>query len=415
MQKSHPADVDEQLAQADDHKVRRIVALVDGTADPAMNRALLDPLRSRLSALRPGRPLRFTRLLFIPFDPLTVPLRQWRIGDATLPRSAMAPIARQVRAALGETARAVDALITRQAIDETDAINQAGALLWPYAAELIAAADPPADWADSDLPLATYRALAASLATVLRRAVPMRRLANEAARGARIPDEASMRHILKNIDAESKTSCAMIARLILANAPHATCILGRIPGVAHDKERKAALRDAVDIGLQGALTHMEHDHHVYRDITDGAVSGVDESIRRAAVLLHALAMDAEFAAHRPRVAALRGRLDQACRTRFSRSVHDELESPLGAASERIEGQAQTDLEAGARGLRKLETEARKLGGSTIYDPLLAGAAEMVSAAETAGTLTAMGKLRLIEILAGVAAAEAIYRRSRQSR
>jgi hypothetical protein len=409
MEKRHSAAVDDlRLAQADDHKVRRIVALVDGTTDPAMNRALLDPLRSRLSVLRPARPLRFTRLMFIPFDPLTVPLRQWRIGDATLPRPAMAPIARQVSAALGEIARDVDALITRQAIDAEEAIKHAGELLWPHAAELIAAADVPTDWADTELPLAAYRVLAAALAAVLRRAVPLRRLANEAARGVRIPDETSARHILTNIDSESKIGCTMIARLILENAPHATSILGRIPGVTRDPERKAALRDAVDTALRGALTHMEHDHRVFRDITDGAVADVDENIRRAAGLLYELATDAEFAAHRPRVAALRDRLDRACRTRFSRSVHDELEWPLGAASERMEGQAQTELEASARGLRKLETEARKLGGSTVYDTVLAGAAET-------GTLTTMGKVRLTEILAGVDAAEAIYRRLRQPR
>jgi hypothetical protein len=411
MAKPQIADLDElRLAQASDHKVRRVVAVVDDAGSPALNRALLDPLRPRLSILRPVRPLRFTRLLFLPFDPLTVPLRQWRTGDAAVPRPALAPIARQVHAALGQSARDIDALITHRTADAAEAINQAGELLWPHAATLVMAGDAPFDWADTDLPLAAYRPLVSALAAVLRRAVPLRRLANDDARGVRIPDEDTVLRVLENIDAESKIGCAMIARLILALAPHATCILRRIPAMARDRDRKAELRDAVDLGLREALTQMEQDRGGLRGIADGAVAGADENIRRASDLLSAIASDADFATHRPRVAALRAKLDQACRTRFSRGVREGLEVPLGAASARMEGQAQTDLEVSARDLRKMETEARKLGGATVYDTMLSRAADTVGAAEAAGALTSMGKLRLIEILSGADAAEAIYRR-----
>ena len=82
-------------------KIRRILAVVDDVSNPAVNQALLDPVRHRLASLNPARPLRFARLLFIPLDPLMVAPRDWRPNEPTLPRSILAPVAKAVRAGLG--------------------------------------------------------------------------------------------------------------------------------------------------------------------------------------------------------------------------------------------------------------------------------------------------------------------------
>ena len=63
------------LMEADDDKVRRILAVMDSVTDPTVNQTLLDPLRPRLAALRPVRPIRFGRLLLTPLDPVIVPAR----------------------------------------------------------------------------------------------------------------------------------------------------------------------------------------------------------------------------------------------------------------------------------------------------------------------------------------------------
>ena len=62
-----------EVADAGDEKILRIVALLDRSSAPAGAQAILDPLRPRLAALRPSRPLRFERLLFMPFGSLVVP------------------------------------------------------------------------------------------------------------------------------------------------------------------------------------------------------------------------------------------------------------------------------------------------------------------------------------------------------
>ncbi len=82
--------------------------------------------------------------------------------------------------------------------------------------------------------------------------------------------------------------------------------------------------------------------------------------------------------------------------------------PLAALSVPLDGPAQTALESVARELRKLEMMARKLGDPAGYDALLRTASEAVVTAADAGTMTPMRKYRLIEILAGPEAAEALY-------
>jgi hypothetical protein len=74
----------------------------------------------------------------------------------------------------------------------------------------------------------------------------------------------------------------------------------------------------------------------------------------------------------------------------------------------VDGKAQTALESSARELRKLETMARHIGNPAGYDALLRTASDAVLTAADAGILTPMRKYRLIELLAGSDAAEALY-------
>src|ERR1700677_1689403 len=154
------------LLQADDRKIRRVLAVVDNVSDPAVNKALLDPLRPRLASLKPVRPLRFARLLFIPIDPLTVPARAWRSGDPTVPRTALAVIAATVRTGLGELASVIDKIIAGRKVDAIQAVTEAGNALWPRAAEILVAAPIPAEWTETGLPHSAYKPLAASIAAV---------------------------------------------------------------------------------------------------------------------------------------------------------------------------------------------------------------------------------------------------------
>jgi hypothetical protein len=396
------------LLEADDHKIRRVLAVVDRVADPAMNQALLETLRPRLATLRPVRQLRLSRLLFIPLDSLTVPLRGWRPSDTTVPRPVLAPLAKLVRSVLGDLGPVIDGIIAGHKADAALAITQAGELLWPRAAAILAAAPPPADWTETGLPPETFKPLAASIAAVLRRAPQLRCLAMDEAQGGLATDKAAVAEILADITNETPVACAMIARLILVQSPHALPVLGCIAGAGRTSAEKELLRRMVDGAVAAVLTQMERDSGVIHEIDHVPLAQAGPAVRRVLTMLREVEADRSLAEHWPHLKTIRLRLDEVCRARFARGVREALVAPLTTASVAVDGPAQTALESSARELRKLETMARKVGDAAGYDALLRTASDAVLAAADAGTLTPMRKCRLIEILAGSEAAEALY-------
>jgi hypothetical protein len=153
---------------------------------------------------------------------------------------------------------------------------------------------------------------------------------------------------------------------------------------------------------------MESDAGFTGEIQAVALANAGAQVRRIVTFLREIEDDAGFAADRPRLHAIRQKLDQACRERFSDDLTTGLLTPLAEAPGPIDGAGQTRMETHSRELRALETEARKVGGAASYDRLLNEATEAVMEAATAGTLTPARKLRLIEILAGPEAAAALY-------
>lgn len=164
-------EVARALLGAKDEQLVRVVAFVDGlgiergTAD-----RLLESVRPRLAVLGLPRPLSFTRLLFMPLDPVIVPSAMWRPGGSHFPRGAIMPLATALHGALGDTAAAVDAACAGRATDDSDTIHASGAVLWPAAAAAIALfAGPPEGWEASGHGPDTFPALAALCAAAWRR------------------------------------------------------------------------------------------------------------------------------------------------------------------------------------------------------------------------------------------------------
>ena len=81
------------LGQAKDPQLGRLVAMLDAMPERGALDNLIEPLRPRLLHLRPERPLRFARLLFLPLDPIIVPANVWQRDRPTIPRTAVTPMA----------------------------------------------------------------------------------------------------------------------------------------------------------------------------------------------------------------------------------------------------------------------------------------------------------------------------------
>lgn len=144
------------LAAAPDGKLGRIVGMLDGLLDRSEADALLAPLRPRIAALRPPRPLRFARLLALPLEGALVAPEAWTGAPAEIPRSALTPLAEAARRALSEVAEEIEVAALGRSVADEALVGRLGRRLWPLAG---AAALPPLPpgWEAAGLPPAAAR------------------------------------------------------------------------------------------------------------------------------------------------------------------------------------------------------------------------------------------------------------------
>lgn len=393
-----------RLHDADDVTMLKVLSLLDQAADPAANETLLAPVRARLAAIRPLRPLRFERLLFMPLDPVIVPARDWRAGEPTLPRTAIAPLSGLVRAGLGEEAALFDRLLQGRDTGEYDLITRVGASLWPAAAGLLDRASTPGpDWEGSGLRPDLFIRLARAVAAVLRRAVLGRNLVRSLQDGLVQADAATFAPLLAGLEAESDAGCAMAASVILVRLPAAAPFLARtLPDRA--ASARARLHGALSQAVDQVLSTLEGPDGSIAELGRAPLTRSADEVRQLVALLDGLESGAGAALHRTRTRPIRERLDRACRARFADGLETDVLRPLAQVRAPLDGAGQRRLEGGARDLRRLEQAARTLGGAATYDRMLAKAAEQVSTIP----LPLAQRARLIEILAGPDAAEALY-------
>lgn len=410
-----PADIralGADLAQADDVKVLRVAAMLDELAGGQVAQALMDPLRPRLAALRPSRPLRFARLLFTPFDMLIVPARAWRPGDPTLSRAAMPVIAATVRAALPDLSQGIDAEIAGRRTDATQLIAETGSRLWPAAAEVLASVPPPRDWDATGLPIAVWPAIAQSSAIVLERAPALHGLIRDARPGAVEPDENAIRAVLRGVPETPPEGSAMVMRLVLEQIPRTAPILRRMITMSRDLTEKRVLQQALDRGMDEMLDHLQAETGVIRDLGQASIASAGEEVRRLADLLDDLENDPSGPRRKGRLQTIRDTLDTACQARFATGVEQGIVSPLARPGARVAGATQVAMERRARELKTFESAARLMGGSRKYTAMLGQAARAVESAGDSGALSTGRVVRLVEILLGSDAAEEIYLRNR---
>ena len=396
------------MLSADDTKIRQIVSLLDESPQHHVVHAVLDKIRPRLAALRPVRPLRFTRLLFIPFMDLLVPAGDWKPGHASVPRSILKPISDIVETALGRDADAIHSMIAGHDTNALDVVAQAGALLWPRAGEILAPAPLPEGWTHTGLPDTAYPPLARALATVLRRAVPLRWLQRETELGMLQSNQQIIDQILSDMVSEPVEGRLLVFKLLIEHFPRPSMLVQRLSGLTDTPAERALLQAAMAAGVDDFLSGAE----AAADIV-GTLSDVSTHVQRLTTLLQDLSNDAEAPRHRARLRVIREKMDVLCRDRFAEGMQEGLVSPLAAtASAPVDADGQKQLERCARDLRSVETVGRKLGSPAAYDALLGQAGAKVEAAVDTGVLSPMRAVRLVEILAGPDEAEKLYNRKR---
>jgi hypothetical protein len=396
------------LATARDEQIMRVVAMVDGLERRGAADGLIAALRPRLAELHPSRPLRFARLLFLPLDPLIVPAARWRAGSATVPRTALAPLAEAVHAALGADAATIDAAIAGHSLSDKDSVAVTGETLWPRAGAILATAPDLPGWQATGLPAASARGLARGVGAVLLAVVALRGLVAQAEIGVTLEPE-PVQAILAKVATAGNEALAMAVGVLLAWLPEAAALLPRGASVL-GPDGTTLMRLAAGQATEVLLDRLEVKGGAEAVLITGSLSETGAEVRRITTLLEALD-EAGPAARRRRLAAIRGRLERSCRSRFANGLAAGVAAPLQAAGWRPTAEALAGVEATARGLRQLEGLARRLGGGAFYDTLLRDTAAAVWARPADGTLGVAEKVRLVEILAGSDEADALLAKS----
>jgi transcriptional regulator with XRE-family HTH domain len=235
-------DLQHRLAGAQDGQIKRVVAMVDALPERGAADRLIAPLRPRLAQLRPARPLRFCRLLFLPLDPLIVPAPKWRPLSLTIPRSVLEPLAVSVRDAMGpEVKSAVDAAIAGHTTRDTETVREAGAVLWPIAGRILCAAPASRSWHTTGLPAAEHPALARAAGAVILHGVTLHEIADTSREG-REPQEKLIETLLCRSALHGPETVSRVMAVLLESMPHAEATLrlaaagvGFIKGLMRDQ------------------------------------------------------------------------------------------------------------------------------------------------------------------------------------
>ncbi|MGC1409359.1 MAG: hypothetical protein WA864_10495 [Acetobacteraceae bacterium] len=383
------------LAAAQDDQIHRVLTIIDALAERGDADKLIAPLRGRIAELRPRRKLSLTRLLFTPLHPLIVDAAGWSSAAPSIPRTAILPLAGQVRDGLGATAATLDALAAQHS--STDGIGELvgiGGELWPAAAKVLAGAPMPANWtAKTGLRERDHAALASAVSSLLAQAFPLLRVVVRAMAGT-APEPEELHALLEAVVPAGGQSLAMMIGLALGWLPRSELLIRVVDDFA-GRHADPAVSATVDGAIDFVLTRIEQSPLPSADLTTAAVEA-----RQVAVMLGDLMLgSAQRPRRRNRVEQVRREVDTACRERFTIEVETQLVTPsagiAAAGDDAIEA-----LEAAARGLRRFEGAARQIGSAEQYDQQLKRAAEALRPKPDEDAVARVSRVRLVEILRG---------------
>jgi hypothetical protein len=398
----------QEILDAGDPQIMRIVATVDAMTQRGKADMLIEPLRLRLAMIQPPRPLRFVRLMFHPLDLLIIPASRWRPGQQALPRTALMPMADHVKLAMGEAAIAIEAEIAGHTTLDTDLICRLGQSLWSTAAAILAKTPMPKTWDSTELGDLSYRPLANAVATLLAETATIETLRAESATGLLPPQPAVIAAILSRVARSNKPVLPMMIAVLLDRLPEAA---GLLPAANMGPEA-AATHAAMEEATELLLRQLDREDGIETRIAAGTLGEAGAVASRVATLLKHLDSGNAKPQRRERVRAVRQRLDADCKLRFAAGLQNELLAPLLQVGLSPDASDLHGMEAAARGLRMLETEGRIVGSGSTYDLLLEKAAAAIKGDAMKDKLSLADRMRLVEILRGPDAALEMLDRKR---
>lgn len=383
-----------ELADVPDVQLRRIVALIDSLPRRGIIDALIDPLRPRLGQLRPPRPLRLARLMFMPLDPIIVPPPQWRRGMPFIPRSVIVPLETVAQAALPEKVRAMFAAAAGCTTRDLALVESLGALLWPALPGLMPE-ETPENWSETGLQPADWPGLREMLVGLWQVSAPLWRAQQAAADG---PPEALVIAALEPALGQGGTIGELALSVLLARASAPAAV--------------AQIAMQLSSKLTGPAERML-ENWLQRPLPDLDSLPPEEGANSLFLLARTLSAleEGDFGKDGVRRAALystRVSARQHVGTYFADKLGKEIAAPLAqqGGSGPMDEKAVAALEQTARDLRRYIAAARELGDPGVTERPLAPVLGQLKKDALAATdpLRRTDMVRLVELLEGSEAA-----------
>jgi hypothetical protein len=387
------------LTEAEHSKIVRLVAAADTLRQRGAVDDLIAPFRTRLAHMAPARPLRFARLLFMPLDPLVVVPAHWQPKSPMIPRSALLPMAETVFAAMGEDAARIERMIEGYTTRDQAVVVEAGTLLWPTAARVLARCAPPPGWTEqTGFPAAIFSSIAVSTGAVFEQVLTLQTWRAEAQLGIFVGLTA-LQQILQQVGKGRPEALGMFIALMLARLPKTARLLrGAIAEVGW--AAAAEMRAAMESAIASLLERLELENGIETMILRTALGEAGAEVSRVADVMVCRDLKNAAPAQALRMSVLRRRLDESCRLRFTIGLQADFLQVLEALGSKADTADMIRLEGAARGLRELSDEARRIGSAGLYDTLLRQSTDAIKAIGPDGAFSLADKVRLVEILAG---------------
>ncbi len=266
--------------------------------------------------------------------------------------------------------------------------------------------EPPAGWESTGLGAQVYKPLARRIGALLYQAERLGELTADAAQGLVPPEANAVRALLANAVRHDPHVQPMAIALLLARIPEAAPLLMQVATTLGQRDG-LLLRHAGEQAADILLDQLETPGGAEGQLGGGDLAEAGATVRRLTSLLGALDGESLSPDRRERLNGLRQRIRTGCESLFTERLTTDLLEPLRAGGTERGPSGRWELETAARGLRALETEARRAGDTKAYDALLEQAAETVREMTERGEIDRVDGLRLVEIVSGPDAALAL--------
>lgn len=380
------------LAAASDSTLCRVVGMLEAVGNPSEMEEILAAVRGRLQRIRPPRRVRLPRLLFLPLDGSIVEPKAWRRGSSQVPRSAIAVMAEQLRAAVPSEWEALALAAQGHAMDDAAAIGRLGRLLWALAARAMPGQPPPNWQAETGLKPEYHPPLARLCIGVWRQASP---LWDAVELAADLPAPVLHRAMAPCMDNEEVFTACLAMLMHNSPAPWAVAAgagtLGPMPRLVAERALDAFIETAapaIDPWEPGdSAQRAQHFADVWEALENGLPDGRPE--------------------RRLRLQQLRNDTDRACRAAYSSALDHQLMQPLAGLVLAATDAEAIAIEEKARQIRRLGLAGRRIGSGSSYDEAergLPSAMARLLAGGKASGLSRIDMARLAEIVCGPEAA-----------